>query len=108
MAKFSRDKGAAAEREVVALCRAYGWPDAERSSNGRAQRSRGDIARGPARVSIEVKRGERAEVWKWLEQAAEDAGQSLPVLAFRRSRSTWYACIELEELLPLLALREHA
>lgn len=106
MSLTERRKGAAGEREVLRLVRQEGWPGAYRSSNGLAQKQRGDIADGPAGVSIEVKRTETASVWKWWEQAAADAGAATPVVAFRRSSSPWLALIELDELLPLLKLRE--
>lgn len=90
------------------MLRARGWPDAYRTSNGREQSARGDIANGPAGVSLEVKRHEKTSVWAWFEQASTDAGLNTPVVAFRRSRSPWLAIIELDELLALLALREIA
>jgi hypothetical protein len=112
--RASRAKGGAGEREIVQLLRKYGWPDAERSSNGRAQIGRGDFARGPA-IHLEAKRCEKAEVWKWWAQAERDAQYDAdnccafpPVVAFRRSRSPWLALIDFEDLLQLLALREKA
>jgi len=109
MGKASRDKGAAAEREVARIIRDAGWPLARRTSDGREQALRGDIAKGPAGVHLEVKRFEKAHVWEWWEQAQGDLAVGYtPVVAFRRSRSPWLALIELDELLPLLALRERA
>ena len=111
MSKASRDKGAVGEREIVKLLCQYGWPNAERTSNGRAQSGRGDFAHGPA-IHLEAKRCEKAEVWKWWAQAERDAAFDPdncptfpPVVAFRRSRSPWLAVLEFEELLALLALR---
>jgi Holliday junction resolvase len=108
MSALSRTKGANAEREVCRLLHEYGWPNAERTSNGRVQSNRGDIANGPAGTSIEVKRGETAKVWAWWMQASLDSLETgaTPIVAFRRSRSQWLALIEFDELLPLLALRE--
>lgn len=108
---LSRTKGANAEREVCRLLREYGWPDAERTSNGRFQSGRGDIALGPESVHLEVKRGETARVWDWWMQARLDSlatPTAMPVVAFRRSHSKWLALVELEDLLPLLKLRESA
>lgn len=107
MSKFSRDKGAAAELEVARIVRAAGWPKARRTSDGREQALRGDIAHGPAGVHLEVKRVESARVWDWWEQAQGDLTVGyMPVVAFRRSRSPWLALTELDDLLPLLALKE--
>lgn len=102
-----RTKGAAGELEVVHLLREYGWPNASRTSDGRHQSLRGDIAHGPAGVHLEIKRRETVSVVKWWEQANAEADRlCVPVVAFRRSRMPWLACLELDELLPLLRLRE--
>ena len=110
--RASRAKGGVGEREIAQLLRSYGWPKAERSSNGRAQIARGDFLNGPG-IHLEAKRCEKAEVWKWWAQAEADAQYDPdvchsfpPVVAFRRSRSPWLALMEFEELLPLLALKE--
>jgi Holliday junction resolvase len=109
MALAERRKGATGEREVVDILKAAGWPYARRTHDGREQALRGDIALGPEGVHLECKRTEKASVWAWWGQASSDAGvAAIPVVAFRRSRSPWLALIELDELLPLLALRERA
>jgi hypothetical protein len=104
--RAERAKGARGELEVVGLVQAAGWPMARRTHDGREQALRGDIANGPAGVHLEVKRQERASVWSWWEQATADAGNAMPVVAFRRSRSAWLAVAELDELLALFAARE--
>lgn len=107
MSARERRKGKAGELEVVALCRAAGWHDACRTHDGRTQRGRGDIALGPGGVHFEVRRRETACIWAWLEDAEREAAPTeLPVVAFRRSRSGWYAALPLDELLALLRLRE--
>ena len=107
MSAFQRTKGAAAEREIVQLLRFHGWPHAERTSNGRAQVTKGDIARGPAGCHIEIKRHERLNVPQAFDQVLADAvAHDLPVLVHRPSRHVWMATLPLEDLLPLLALRE--
>jgi hypothetical protein len=108
MSRRERAKGARGELEVVEIVRGAGWPQARRTHDGREQRGRGDIAKGPQGVSIECKRAERAEIWKWWQQAEADADGAIPVVAFRRSRSQCLGLLELEELLALLALRELA
>lgn len=99
----SRHKGADGEREVVAIVRASGWPDARRTSDGRSQAGRGDISGGPAGFHLEVRRRERADIWRWLADAEQASGDgTTPVVVFRRSRSGWWAALPLQELLPLL------
>lgn len=108
MSAAERRKGASGELEVVHLLHSYGWPSARRTSDGREQRLRGDIAGGPSGVHFEVRRRERVNVWACYEQAVSDLEHPgvIPVVAFRRSRSPWLAVIELPELLELLKLRE--
>jgi Holliday junction resolvase len=115
VSKASRDKGAAGELEVVHILQDHGWKRARRTHDGREQSLRGDIANGPEGIHLEIKRAERCSIWDWWEQANldsvglvphEESNFKTPVVAFRRSRSPWLALIELDELLPLLKLRE--
>jgi hypothetical protein len=109
MSQRERVKGASAEREVIAILHAHGWLHAERSSNGRVQLGRGDVLNGPAGCHIEVKRQERLNVPAALSQAARDAdGLDVPIVVHRPSRHQWMATLPLEDLLPLLALRERS
>jgi Holliday junction resolvase len=99
-----RRKGGNGEREVVKLLHEYGWPKAKRTSDGTRQATRGDIAGGPLETHFEVRRRERIEIWSCLARAEAEAKPGhLPVLAFRRNRSRWYAALPLESLLELLA-----
>lgn len=109
MSASSRRKGNEAENEIVTLLHAHGWDRAHRNFDS-GSAGGGDIARGPAGVHLESKRCERAEIWAWLAQAEKDTADNpdIPVVAFRRNRSGWYACLPLDELLPLFALRERA
>ncbi len=107
MSATERRKGAVAEREVTGILHRHGWGLADRTSNGREQSGRGDIAHGPAGCHIEVKRHERLNVPRALDQIAADANElDVPILVHRPSRHEWMATLPLEELLPLLALRE--
>lgn len=109
MSKASRDKGAAGEREAIQIIRVCGWPHAQRTSDGRTQAARGDVAHGPEGVAIEIKRQERLNVPNALTQVVADAelGQ-IPVLVHRPSRQEWMATLPLDELLSLLKFRESA
>lgn len=107
MSATERRKGKSGELEVVHALHRHGWGFAERTSNGRHQGARGDIAHGPAGVHLEVKRHERLNVPKALDQAIADArATDVPIVVHRPSRHEWMATLPLEELLPLLALRE--
>ena len=103
MSARERAKGARGELEVVHLLHEHGWPDAKRTSDGRAQVERGDIADGPLDVHFEVRRRETLNIWACLAKAeAEARDGDAPVVAFRRSRSPWYAALPLDILLELL------
>jgi hypothetical protein len=105
--RTERRKGAAGEREAIALIREAGWPHARRTSDGRGQAGRGDIAGGPAGCHIEVKRQERLNVPAALSQVRADADPlDVPILVHRPSRAPWMATVPLSDLLALLALRE--
>jgi hypothetical protein len=107
MSGTERRKGAVAEREVIAILRAAGWPHAQRTSNGRDQHGRGDILAGPPGTHLEIKRQERLNVPKALAQAINDAHQlDIPIVIHRPSRHNWMATLPLDDLLDLLALRE--
>jgi len=106
MSASGRRKGAAGELEVVHLLQDHGWRNARRTSDGRTQAQRGDIVNGPAGCCVEVKRQERLNVPAALRRLGKDAGQDIPVLVHRPSRSEWMATLPMAELLPLLRLRE--
>jgi len=102
-----RRKGGRGELEVVHVLHARSWPNAKRTSDGRAQVERGDIGDGPAGIHLEVRRRETAAIWAWLAQAeVEAAAGNVPAVVFRRNRSRWYAALPLDDLLDLLELVE--
>lgn len=107
--KGRRAKGAAGEREAIQIVRDAGWPNARRTSDGREQTARGDVANGPEGCHIEIKRQEALNVPKAFRQIEADAHpHDLPVLVHRPSRQDWMATLPLAELLSLLALKELA
>jgi hypothetical protein len=107
VSRTERAKGARGELEIAHILRAAGWPNAKRTSDGRAQTQRGDIADGPAGVHLEVRRRETLALWAWLAQAEREAREGdVPVVVFRRSHSRWYAAVPLDDLLDLLADRD--
>lgn len=107
MSARERAKGAAAEREVIHLLRDHGYKDARRTSDGRGQKSRGDVTNGPQGIHIEVKRQERLNVPAALRQAEDDSlERDVPVVVHRPSRMCWMATLPFEDLLDLLELRD--
>lgn len=101
-----RGKGNRGEREVIDLLHRFGWKGARRNfmSGGYGG---ADIVNGPAGVSIEVKYQERTTIWEYIAQCEDAAAPTdVPLVAFRRNRSRWYACLPLEDVLDLLRLRD--
>ena len=103
VAAYSREKGAAYEREVVKAVRAAGWPKAHRTSDGREQLGRGDIEEGPSGCHFECKRHERLSVPAAFRQVRRDARPlDIPILVHRPSREESMATLPLVALLKLL------
>lgn len=108
MGRAQRDRGARFEREVAAMARDAGFADAARTSDGRHQRTRGDIAGVPG-VSIEAKRTEAFSIRAAWAQACDQAGATdLPVVATRWDGGPALAVLPLDELLALLKHRGDA
>lgn len=103
----SRAKGKRCELEVVDIYKAHGWPNAHRTSDGRAQATKGDIGKGPQGVHSEVKAVERLNIANAMDQAIRDSNPlDIPVVVHKTNRHPWLATLPLEDLLPLLAARE--
>lgn len=99
MSNSERRKGLVGEREVAEILRSYGFAV-------RGLESSGDwLALGHGvTLHVESKRQEVARPWAWGAQAiAEAPAGTLPVVAFRRSRSPWWAQVPLADLLAVFA-----
>lgn len=104
----SRRKGARGENTVCGVMHAHGWPNAMRSFSSGAMGG-GDIVYGPSGCHFEVKFVERLNVGAAFRQATSAARSTdVPVVVHKTSRGPLLATLPLEELLPLLALRERA
>ncbi len=100
MSRTERDKGVRGELEVRDICRAHGF-DCDRVPNSGGLRIKGDLY-GGLPLHVEVK---RQEVWRLpvgIAQAEADANDHPWLLAFRRSRSPWYAALPLANVLERL------
>jgi hypothetical protein len=109
-----RSKGLRGEHEVAAIFRAHGFEvrGLEGTGDHLCITSRRPVSLMPRATAIptpltihsEVKRQERLQLWQWLAQLeAEAPAGTLPLLSFRRNRSPWYAAVQLERLVELLA-----
>lgn len=103
----SRRKGKVGELEVARILRSHGWGFAERTSRGTSQNGK-DFKNGPAGCTIDARRERRVPVTKaFYELKAEADPLDVPILVHRNDGNTeWLATMPLEELLPLLRLKE--
>lgn len=101
MSRRERDKGVRGEREVLELLERHGF--AVRGLEG----SGDHLALGHGVVlHVETKRQEVARPWHWYEQASSEAPNgTIPLVAFRRSRSPWLALVDLEALAAMIEAR---
>lgn len=104
MGKAERRKGAAAEREVAAIFREHGWPEAKRS--GDAGQADGDLDHtGP--FYVEVRRRETLAIPAWLREIEDECPPGKRrLLVFRRSAEPWHVALPLTDFLELLNERE--
>lgn len=106
MSAMQRNKGARAERAVVAYLRQHGHPDARRYLAGDG-RQPGDIDAIPG-VSFEVKDQATYCFPAWLAQAVAEAGERLPVVVAKPKGVShdnvgdWWAVLRFDDLLELL------
>jgi len=92
MSRRERDKGRTGELEVRRVYEAAGL-------EVRGLEATGDhlVIGGALTLHSESKRQEVARPWAWIEQAeAEAPVGTVPVVAFRRNRSRWYAIVPLK------------
>ncbi len=98
----SRAKGKRGELEVVAVAKAAGFPDAARTSDGRAQDQRGDISGVPL-LHLEVKRVQRFDIEAWMDQARSDRPPgTIATVVHRRNDMPWLATMDFDALLGLV------
>lgn len=100
-----RSKGNRGELAVIEILKAHGWPARRNWMSGGMGGA--DIIGGPPGTSFEVKWQEAISIWACLDQCREAAKPTdIPVLAFKRNRSDWYAAVPLTDLLALLKAAE--
>ena len=103
----SRRKGAKGETEFIKNHLAPHWPEAKRNLDqfGADKRDCLEVAG----IHWQIKRTEKLELWKAINQAeTEAAATDTPVVAFRRNRSKWYCIMDADEFVALLRLRDAA
>lgn len=96
-------KGKVGEREFAAFLKGYGIA-ARRGQQHAGGGDSPDVVHSIPGVHFEVKRMEATKLKDWLAQAAEDAGDALPVIAHRKNRGPWIAIMDMDRFMTLLLI----
>lgn len=99
----SREKGAAAEREVAAIARDLGFPRARRSApmqTGYGSTDDADVE-NVGRLWLEVKRRGKGSMYALAIDATKERPGFIPTLAYREDGGPWLAVVPLAELIKL-------
>lgn len=102
MGKYSRDKGARAERELARILREqYGY-DAHRGGAMHVSGKESPDVTGLENVHLEVKHNEHLNVPQALEQSIRDAKEGeMPWLVHKKNYQPWRVTMRLEDAMVL-------
>jgi len=97
----SRNKGKRGELEFAHWLTDRGYKS-RRGQQHKGTPDSPDVITDLEGVHFEVKRVERLELHKALQQAIDEKGEGeMPVVAYRRNRSEWIAILRMEDLIDL-------
>lgn len=99
----SKQKGKVGERRFRDVLRSHGFCNARRGVQYAGGLDSPDVVcpELPG-VHWEVKFTERSNIYDWMQQAIEDAGTLIPIVAHKRKRKDWLAIIKADDLIKLL------
>lgn len=93
MGRSERDKGKRGELELAKLwSKLFGSARRGRQYSGSPDSP--DVIAHPD-LHLEVKRTERGNPYRWMDQASADAGEKCPVVLHRRNRQDWLLIVRL-------------
>lgn len=96
----SRAKGAAGEREIANILKEHGYK-ARRGQQYCGSNGDADVVGVPG-MHIEVKRTEKCNPYKYLDQAENDAREGeLPVVFHRQNGKKWIAILDMDIFMDL-------
>lgn len=102
----SRQKGAAAEREVAELLRQHGYT-ARRGQQFSGSPDSPDVVHNVGPYHLEVKRTEAFNLYAAMEQAlADKASHEIPVVVHRKNGKDWVAILPFDKFLELAKANE--
>lgn len=99
MGKMSREKGERGEREAAKFLREVLNVEARRGRQYSGGPESPDVKCEIPGIHFEVKRVERFNLYKAMDQAQEDAGEGdIPVVLHRKNRKNWIIALELTDI----------
>jgi hypothetical protein len=104
MGAKSRRKGCRGELEAAAELGRLFHVEAHRGRQYQGCQDAPDVRAAIPGVHFEVKRVEALRLYPAIEQAIEDAGESVPVVLHRANQRPWVAIVRLDDL-PKLAVQ---
>ena len=99
----SRDKGARGEREYAAVLTEMGFA-ARRGCQFAGGEDSPDVVGGIHGTHVEVKRVEKLNLDKAMDQAIRDCGKNVPYVAHRKNSKQWLVTLQLADLKTLARL----
>lgn len=101
----AKNKGARGEREFSSFLREHGY-EAIRGCQHAGRDATGheapDVIHDIPGVHFEVKRTEKLHIVPALDQASNDAGEKIPIVAWRRNNWPWMAILPMEDLMEFI------
>jgi len=97
----SKEKGARGEREFAKALSDVLGVKAYRSRQYKGSSDSPDVLTGLSGVHFEVKRVEKLRIKQAMAQAVKDAGENIPVVAFRSNRQKWILLVYLDDIYKL-------
>ena len=99
MGKASRDKGKRGEREAAAELNRLFDCEARRAQQYCGADGDADIKCDIDGLQFEVKRQERMQMYKWMDQAESDKRYTeIPVVLTRQNNKPWLLAVKLDDL----------
>ena len=100
----SKQKGKRGELEFVSFLKERGI-NAKRGQQYKGTPDSPDIISDLDKIHWEVKRTEKLQLYKYLDQAIADAGTNqTPVVAYRKNKEEWVCILLADDLLEILRL----
>lgn len=97
----SREKGKRYERELAAILRAAGYPDAHRTAQYEGKSGKAYDIEGVPGIAIEAKHREKMALYDWMAQAVRDSEGSglLPAVMHRKNNAETLVTMRLTDWL---------